>query len=397
MLQRTYQWTTPTGGMRAYVDRKRLAWTLSVLFPLLPILALVLHLNLGNEAWLFLPLAVVYVLVPLMDAMLGEDASNPPEEVVAELEADAYYRVLLWLTVPLYFVGLVVTTGYAVSASLSWIGWLGLAYSAGLVGGLAVNTGHELGHKRSPVDQLFARLALAVPAYGHFSVEHNFGHHRHVATAEDSASARFGESIYRFAGREMPGGLRRAVAIERSRQHRRGRGFWTVHNEIVQSWMVTLLLQGGLVAWLGWEALLFLLIHNLVAWWQLTSANYVEHYGLKRARLADGRYERCRPHHSWNSNHVVSNLLLFHLERHSDHHAHPQRRYQSLRDFPDLPRLPSGYFGMFVLAYLPPLWFRVMNPRTLNLPHIGADPSLLNLDPRLKPGLLSGGAVDPSA
>jgi len=395
MLQRTYYWASPA-GRQGYVDRKRLAWTLSVLFPLLPILALGLHRHFGSEAWLFLPLAVVYVVVPLLDALLGEDASNPPEEVVAELEADAYYRVLLWLTVPLYLVGLAVTTSYAVSTSLSWIGWVGLAYSAGLVGGLAVNTGHELGHKRNRVDQWFARLALAVPAYGHFSVEHNFGHHRYVATAEDSASARFGESIYRFARREIPGGLRRAVAIERSRQNRRGRGFWTIHNEIVQSWAVTLLLQGLLVVWLGWEALLFVLIHNAVAWWQLTSANYVEHYGLKRMQRADGRHESCRPHHSWNSNHVVSNLLLFHLERHSDHHAHPQRRYQSLRDFPDLPRLPSGYFGMFVLAYLPPLWFRVMNPRTLNLPHVGGDPNRLNLDPKINPPLPSDAAADSS-
>ena len=141
------------------------------------------------------------------------------------------------------------------------------------------------------------------------------------------------------------------------------------------------MLQGGLVAWLGWTALPFLLLHNAVAWWQLTSANYVEHYGLKRACLADGRYERCLPHHSWNSNHVASNLLLFHLERHSDHHAHPQRRYQSLRDFPDLPRLPSGYFGMFLLAYVPPLWFRVMDRRVLALEHVQGDPARLNLDP----------------
>jgi alkane 1-monooxygenase len=125
----------------------------------------------------------------------------------------------------------------------------------------------------------------------------------------------------------------------------------------------------------------FLAIHNVMAWWQLTSANYVEHYGLLRMRDENGRVERCQPHHSWNSNHVFSNLVLFHLERHSDHHAHPLRRYQSLRHFPDLPTLPNGYFGSFLLAWVPPLWFRVMDPKLLALPHVAGDLDRVNLDP----------------
>ncbi len=366
----------------AFVDRKRAGWLLSVIFPLLPLGAIALQSALGREWLLWLPLAVIYLVVPVLDAVLGEDRSNPPEAAVPGLESDRYYRTLTWLAVPVHYLALVVMVAWAVLAPLGWSGWLALAWSAGLVGGLAVNLGHELGHKRTRLEQILARLALAVPGYGHFGVEHNFGHHRAVATPEDCASARLDESIYRFAGREIPGGLRRALAIETRRQARRGRGFWTPHNEILQSWLLTLIVQGGLVAWLGWEALAFLLIHNAVAWWQLTSANYVEHYGLLRERRANGVYQRCLPHHSWNSNHVVSNLLLFHLERHSDHHTHPQRRYQSLRDFPDLPRLPSGYFGMFVLAYLPPLWFRVMNPRLLALAHVDNDLSRVNRGPQ---------------
>ncbi len=391
-----YKWTDAAGQARVYVDAKRPAWLLSVLFPLLLPAAIALHARFGSEAWFLLPLVVVYAGVPLLDWLFGEDLSNPPEAVVPQLEADGYYRVLPWLTVPLYFASLVMAAGYAVHASLSWPAWLLLAYAAGLNGGLAVNTGHELGHKRSWLDQLFARLALAIPCYGHFSVEHNFGHHRQVATPEDSASARLGESIYRFARREVSGGVRRALALEKARQARRGRAFWTWHNEILQSWTVSVLLQGGLWVWLGWQVLPFLLIHNAVAWWQLTSANYVEHYGLKRERLADGRYERCRPHHSWNSNHMASNLLLFHLERHSDHHAHPQRRYQSLRDFPDLPRLPSGYFGMFLLAYIPPLWFRVMDQRVLSLGHVRGDLGRVNLDPRRQAAVTDDNRGEPA-
>jgi alkane 1-monooxygenase len=351
---------------------------LSVVYPLSPVIAVLLHAHYGSE-WLFLlPLLFSYGLVPLLDALLGEDLSNPPEQAVSELEDDRYYRVLTWLTVPLHVISLVVAVAWAATQDLGPLGWTALAVVAGLFSGLAVNTAHEMGHKHTRIEQWLSRIALAVPAYGHFTVEHNFGHHRHVATPEDCASARMDESIYRFALREMPGGLLRAWRIERRRLERRGRSVWSPHNGILQSWFITLLLQGGLLVAFGWPALAFLLLHNLVAWFQLTSANYVEHYGLLRRKTASGEYERCQPHHSWNSNHIFSNLLLFHLERHSDHHAHPNRRYQSLRHFEDLPRLPTGYFGMFLLAYVPPFWFSVMNPRLMRLPHVAGDLERVN-------------------
>jgi len=223
---------------------------------------------------------------------------------------------------------------------------------------------------------------LAVPVYGHFWIEHNRGHHRDVSTPEDPASARMGESIYRFACREIPGAFGRAWAIEAERLERRGRSAWSRANHILQSMALAAVLQLGLLVTLGWKMIPFLAVHNVLAWWQLTSANYIEHYGLLRVRDAQGRYERCRPHHSWNSNHVFSNLVLFHLERHSDHHAHPLRRYQSLRHFDDLPTLPNGYFGSYLLAYVPWLWFRVMDPRLLALPHVAGDLDRINIDPR---------------
>ncbi|MFZ5560535.1 MAG: fatty acid desaturase [Pseudomonadota bacterium] len=126
-----------------------------------------------------------------------------------------------------------------------------------------------------------------------------------------------------------------------------------------------------------------------LAFWgafQLTSANYIEHYGLLRQKLPNGRYEPTQPHHSWNSNHIASNLVLFHLQRHSDHHAHPTRSYQCLRDFPGLPTLPVGYFGMFLLACLPPLWLRVMNPRLIEA--VGGDISRINFEPARRRRLL---------
>jgi len=365
-----------------YRDRKRAWWALSVVYPLLPLVGIAAHALTGYQIALGLPLVISYGLMPLLDFLIGEDTNNPPEAVVPQLEADRYYRWLTWATVPLHFIAFIACAWWAGTQGLSWWALLLLAYVAGTDAGLGLNTGHELGHKQTAIEQWLARLVLAVPAYGHFTVEHGRGHHRHVSTPEDHASARMGETIYRFALRETPGGIRRAWQLEGERLAQLGRSRWSLANTMLQSYAMTALLQLGLMAAFGWVMLPFLLVHNLVAWWQLTSANYVEHYGLLRERLPSGRYAAPQPHDSWNTNHLVSNLATFHLQRHSDHHAHPSRRYQSLRHFEHLPQLPSGYFGMFPLAYVPALWFRVMDPRLLALPHVQGRLERVNIDPR---------------
>ena len=378
----SYSAVDASGRSVAYRDRKRAAWLLSCVYPLLPFAGMALHAATGYELALGLPLVVSYGLMPLLDALIGEDRNNPPEAVVPQLEADRYYRWLTWVTVPLHFVALIGCAWWAGTHDLSWWALLMLAYVAGTDSGLGINTGHELGHKHTAAEQWLARLVLAVPAYGHFTVEHGRGHHRFVSTPEDHASSRMGESIYRFALRELPGGMHRAWQLEAERLRAGGRSPWSVHNTMLQSYAVTAVLQLGLVAAFGWVMLPFLAVHNMVAWWQLTSANYVEHYGLLRERLPSGKYEAPQPHHSWNTNHLVTNLATFHLQRHSDHHAHPSRRYQSLRHFEQLPQLPSGYFGMFPLSYVPALWFKVMDPRLMALPHVAGDLRKVNVDLR---------------
>lgn len=364
---KTYTIDDPDNGTIRYCDRKRYLWLLAVVFPLIPFTGIALVGWTGQEWTAWIPLVGIYALIPLLDALFPKDANNPPEAIVPQLEADPYYRVLNHLTVPMHYVVLIGSAWFVAAWQPGWVGTLGLGLLVGAIGGFAVNIGHELGHKNNPADRLAARLALAVAGYGHFTMEHNAGHHAQVATPEDSASARFGESIYRFALREIPGGLRRGWRLEGERLARRGVSRWSWRNHILQSWALSVLLYGGLLVAFGWGILPFLLIQLAFAWWQLTSANYVEHYGLLREKGPDGRYERCRPHHSWNANHLASNLVLFQLERHSDHHAYAARRYQSLRHYEDVPQLPSGYFGMFLLAYVPPLWFRVMDPRVLAL------------------------------
>lgn len=370
-----------------YRDRKRWFWSLSVLYPLQPFLGIWLHAQTGNEAWLLLPLALSYIGAPLLDWFLGEDQNNPPEAVVLQLDRDHYYRWLTYIVIPLHFLGLIGVAYWAGTQELAWWSFIGLSIIAGIASGLGINTGHELGHKKSRLERNLAKIVLAVPAYGHFWIEHSRGHHRDVATPEDPASARMGESIYKFALREIPGAFRRAWDIEKDRLARRGKTVWSSDNQILQSLSLSAALQLGLIIAFGWKLIPFLIIHNVFAWWQLTSANYIEHYGLLREKDDKGKYERCHPRHSWNSNHVFSNLVLFHLERHSDHHAHPLRRYQSLRHFDDLPTLPNGYFGMYLLAYVPFLWYLVMDKRLLALSHIDGDLRKVNVDASKKAAL----------
>jgi alkane 1-monooxygenase len=382
-----YTGVTANGEAVQYVDRKRWFWLLSVLYPLQALIPVALHASSGNELWFFLPFLTNYLLAPALDWLFGEDTSNPPEEVVMQLERDDYYRRLTFIAVPLHFITLFGCAAYALTQTLSWWAFVLLAAVAGMTAGLAINTGHELGHKNSKIEKTLSKIVLAVAAYGHFTVDHNRGHHLLVSTPEDEASARMGESIYKFAGREIPGAFRRAWTLERERLAARGKPLWHYSNPILQSYAISLLVAAILVAAFGWLSLVFLAIHHALAYWQLTSANYIEHYGLLREKTAKGRYERCEPRHSWNCNFIVSNLVLFHLERHSDHHAHPLRRYQALRHFPDLPQLPNGYFGMYVIAYFPWLWFHVMDKRLMALPHINGDLDKVNIDPAAKPSI----------
>jgi alkane 1-monooxygenase len=382
-----YTATLASGEAIIYVDRKRWLWLMSVLHPLQPLLGIWLHAITGNELWLLFPLLLNYGLGPLLDWLFGEDQNNPPEEVVMQLSQDRYYRRLIYMTVPLHYVTLIGAAWYASSQDLSLPGILAVALVAGLTAGLALNTGHELGHKNSTIERLLAKVVLAIPAYGHFTVDHNLGHHRNVSTPGDPASSRMGESIYRFALREIPGVWSEAWAIESDRLKRRGTSVWHPGNQILQSYVLTVILSITLIAAFGWIMLPFLLVHNAMAYWQLTSANYIEHYGLLRQQDENGKVERCKPHHSWNSNHIVSNLVLFHLERHSDHHTNPQRRYQALRHYDDLPQLPNGYFGAYLLAYVPWLWFRIMDKRLLELPHVQGDLDKVNIDPAALPAL----------
>lgn len=353
------------------LNYKRYLWLFSLLWPLLLPIGLYLAHVTGSSLFYWLLPIEMYLLLPLLDELLGDDRFNPQAETIRQLERDPYYRLIPLLTVPLYLFTMTVSCWVFVHWELRWFDMLGLVLSLGFTNALAINTAHELGHKNSRLEKWMAKLLLALPAYGHFPVEHNRGHHRNVATPEDSSSARMGEGLYRFMLRETRGAISRACRLERERLERKRRRPWGLANECLQSWLMTLVYYTGLMMVLGVGLLPFLLAQALFAWFQISIANYIEHYGLLRQKGEDGRYLPCRPEHSWNSNRLLSGLVLFNLQRHSDHHANAGRRYPALTSDPQAPELPAGYPLMFIVAMFPPIWRRVMDPRLLQ--HYGHD------------------------
>ena len=375
-----------------WTDGKRYAWLLGIIVPLSPFLAWFWVTVTGFGGLWFLGPLLVFGIFPVLDILIGLDPSNPPDSILRFLEQDRYYRWCTYVFIPVQYAGLLFACWQWSSGDLSLVESIGLALTMGVVGGIAINTAHELGHKRASSEKWLSRVALAQTGYGHFFIEHNRGHHVRVATPEDPASSRLGEGFWAFLPRTEIGSLRSAWALERVRLDRVGTRTWTLHNDILNAWAMTLALFAALIAVFGLGVLPWLLVQAVFGFSLLEVVNYLEHYGLARRRQADGRYERCRPEHSWNSNNLASNELLYHLQRHSDHHANPVRRYQALRHHDEAPELPSGYATMIVLAYLTPRWRRVMDPRLLA--HYDGDVTRANIHPRARRRVLAryGGA-----
>jgi len=320
-------------------------------------------LALGAPTWAvaITPLILLFGVCTALDHVFGRDHRNVSLEIVMELEEDPYYRRLLFIVTGLFAVSLLLACWVVASGVFGPVQIVVFGLGLGLIHAPLVLIGHELGHAKSLRDRRVARVALGLIGYGHFSIEHNSGHHVHVATVRDPASARYGESIYRFALREIPGVLVNALVAERARLARKGFGFWHWRNTILQSWLVTAAMATAVVLAFGSVALAFYVLLCASVWFTITMANYTAHYGLAR-RMIDGKREPCRPEHSWNSSFFFSNILFFNLQRHSDHHTNAQKPFQTLADVDGAPELPSGYPGVFALMLVPPLWYAIIHP-----------------------------------
>jgi alkane 1-monooxygenase len=388
----------PAGSTEQWRDKKRHLWVIGLVVPSLAFIAIGMWRLTGWGVWFWIGPVVILGVVPAIDLLAGLDRSNPPDDVIEALERDRYYRWITYLFLPIQYAGFVGAMYLVAHGDVSTVDKVGVAVSIGCIGGIGINTAHELGHKKEANERWLSKIALAQSCYGHFYIEHNRGHHVRVATPEDPASARLGESFYRFWPRTVGGSLRSAWNLEKRRIARRGQHPWRLSNDVLNAWLMSAVLWGALVAWLGVGIAPYLLVQAVVGFSLLEVVNYMEHYGMLRQKVGVGerqRYERVDPSHSWNSNNIATNVLLYHLQRHSDHHANPTRRYQSLRDFEESPVLPTGYAGMILLAIVPAVWRRVMDPRVAA--HFGGDITRANIEPSKRERILARLAIGTSA
>jgi len=341
-------------------------------------------------AWNFLTVIFSFIFFPLLDAYIGINTSNVPSEEARAKSNERYYRfvtyVWTYLQLAFLFWGAYAVASGVLSGFTEWIGFI-LSFAL-VTGGIGITVAHELGHKHTAVEQLYARLILVTVCYMHFLVEHNRGHHVTVATPVDPATARKGESFYRFWVRSVFGGYIHAWRLEAQRLRRKNKRTMSLQNEMIAFAILPLvfcalltILTSAFFERFTWEVPLFFFCQSLVAFTLLELVNYVEHYGIQRREISPGRYERVNPLHSWNASHLLSNFFLFQLQRHSDHHVFAAKRYQVLNHYDESPQLPYGYPTMVIIALLPPLWFRMMNTRLerwrnqLKLQSVGSEAS----------------------
>ncbi|MEO9322393.1 fatty acid desaturase [Nocardioides sp. C4-1] len=380
--------TVPEGSSEAWRDGKRYLWLIGLVVPSLAFVAFGAWALTGWGVWFWIGPIVILGIVPAIDLVAGLDRSNPPDDAIEALEKDRYYRWITYLFLPVQYLGFLAAL-YVIAegapfgpGELSTLDKVGLAITIGCIGGIGINTAHELGHKREANERWLSKIALAQSFYGHFYIEHNRGHHVRVATPEDPASSRLGETFYAFWPRTVWGSLKSAWRLEKRRYARKKTHPFHLGNDVLNAWLMSAVLFGAMVAWLGVGVLPYLVLQAVIGFSLLEVVNYMEHYGMLRQKVGVGerqRYERVDPSHSWNSNNIATNVLLYHLQRHSDHHANPTRRYQTLRDFEESPVLPTGYAGMIVLALVPPLYRRAMDQRVVD--HFGGDVTLANVHP----------------
>lgn len=304
---------------------------------------------------------LAFVIIPILELILPASSEDPPGDE-SKRARSFFFDALLYLHIPIVY-GLLVCYFEILSAGgLSWAEHVGLALNVGiLLGAMGINIGHELGHRPGIFDKIASQLLLLPAHYLHFQIEHNLGHHKHVATPEDPSTARRYESLYAFWFRSVTGVYKKAWDIEALMLKRKGVPVFSLHNRMIR--FTGMQLTYYILIALIWSPFVLLMaaIAGVLGFLLLETVNYIEHYGLKRRKLASGRYEPVDIRHSWNSNHPMGRIMLFELTRHADHHFKAQRPYQILRHYEESPQLPMGYPAAMLLSLIPPLWFRAID------------------------------------
>jgi alkane 1-monooxygenase len=312
--------------------------------------------------WSWATVVLAFGIFPLLDTIVPYSKANYSEPEEKSRLSNRIFDLLLYICPLICLVLLYYYFQTIHTAILATYERVGLTFSVGVVlGALGINVAHELGHRATKWEQFLAKVGLLPVLYQHFFIEHNRGHHKHVATPKDPATARKDEWIYAFYLRSIVGQYFSAWKLEQERLSKKGISFLSWHNHMIRFTTYQVGYLFGVAAVYGWEMLPYAVAVALIAVLLLETINYIEHYGLNRKVLPSGRPERVLPRHSWNSDHEMGRIVLFELTRHSDHHYLASRKYQILRHMEESPQLPTGYPGSMLMALLPPLWFSVMN------------------------------------
>lgn len=314
--------------------------------------------------WSFLTPVYAFLAIPLLESLMPQDATNLPAEKRSQAQVNPLFDYMLYANVFIVF-GLIWVACKTLSTQVfEPYEYLGFTLSLGIVLGTnGINVGHELGHRQDSWERYLGKLLLLPSLYLHFYIEHNFGHHLHAATREDPATARYNQTVYQFWVTSVLRQYANAWRIQRDLLRRRGLRFLSAHNDMFWYLIIEAAYLGLAYFLFGGFVVLFLVSAGIVGFLLLETVNYIEHYGLLRHKLPSGRYERVREVHSWNSNHIMGRIILYELTRHSDHHYKSSKKYQVLDYHEQSPEMPYGYPTSVVISLIPPLWFRIMNPR----------------------------------
>ncbi len=318
----------------------------------------------GGWTVLLLPVMTWY-LFSALDAVVGTVTDNA--DLNSTNDDLFWYRAITLIWAPVQFLTLFSLLWYVPQADhLSTLERVVLFFGVGVITGtIGINYSHELMHQKNKVERWLGDILLAMVLYSHFRSEHLLVHHRYVATPRDPVTARYNESFYRFYPRVLRQSLVSAFRAESDMLARKNRPWHDLSNPFFKYWCLQGFMLLLALALGGWSGVALFLVQAGTAIWQLELVNYLEHYGLTRKHLGDGKYEHVQPHHSWNADYRVSNWLLINLQRHSDHHYKPDRRFPVLQTYSSsqAPQLPYGYPVMTIAAMVPPFWRRIMNPR----------------------------------
>lgn len=316
----------------------------------------------GKGMWTFATIFYAFGIIPVLELLLKPAHENLTEEQSLSFQNKSFFNLIILSVVPLYFILLWMFLSRISNAQLTPIEYAGTVTSFGIICGvIAINLGHELGHRHNLFERGLGEILLVLALQAHFLPYHNHGHHRNVATPGDPATARKNESIYFFWFRSQIGSYVSAWKIEYFRLTNRGKSPWSFYNRMIRYSLLEAIVISLILFWFGVGPLVAYLITCLIGMLILETVNYIEHYGLLRKKVSEDKFERVSPKHSWNSDHQLGRILLFELSRHSDHHANPTKPYQCLKSFSESPQMPTGYPGMMLMSLIPPIWFRVMN------------------------------------